>query len=70
MKICDRCGNRLPHPLAQTTFPTYNITGNWIDCAITIDLCPKCESDFTEWLKELKENTNESSNERTGEQSR
>ena len=57
MKICDRCGNRLPHPLAQTrNLPTYTIIGYYdIIWKRPIDLCPKCESEFTEWLKELKD---------------
>lgn len=61
MKICDRCDNKLQHHLAQTRFPTYNIIGIWdTNWKTTIDLCPRCESDFTEWLKELKDENQES----------
>ena len=62
-KICDRCGVEIREfPWQAMTFPAYSIikVETRMDCAVPVDLCRKCQNDFTEWLKKKpKEADNE-----------
>lgn len=62
-KICDRCGAEIREfPWQSMIFPTYSVVK--MDTApagtVTVDLCRKCQDDFTVWLKKKpKEEDNE-----------
>ena len=62
-KTCDRCGAEIREfPWQAMKFPTYSVVK--VDAmqygAVPVDLCRKCQDDFTEWLKaNPKEDNNE-----------
>lgn len=54
-KTCDRCGAKIiTNPMANTILPMFSISKieGFMMGWQPVDLCPKCEKLFAEWLKE------------------
>lgn len=55
MKICDKCGNKLPNELSNTEYPQYAVMEmlSPIFCH-AVDLCNDCMKELYKWLRTME----------------